>query len=90
MDQILRLNDVVLKDIVSYHRFFYKQAPGIKAPTIEKFLKRFEYNVPLDCYQVVDLEAFDLFFLDFFFKIFPKNLSIFDRQAASIVISNII
>lgn len=81
---------MVLKDIVSYHDFFYKQAPGVRAPTITKFKKRFEYNVLLNCYQIVDLEAYDLFFLDFFFRIFPKNLSIFDRQAASIVISNII
>lgn len=81
---------MLLKDIVSYHDFFYKQAPGVRAPTITKFIKRFEYNVPLNCYQIVDLEDFDLFFLDFFFKIFPKNLSIFDRQAASIVISSIV
>ena len=80
----------MLKDVVSYHSFFSKQAPGVKGPTIEKFLKRFEYNAPLDLYQVVDLEDFNLFFLDFFFKIFPKNLSIFDRQAANIVTANII
>lgn len=90
MDQILRLNDVVLKDIVSYYSFFNKQVPGIQRPTITKFLKRFEYNTSLDCYQVVDLEAFDLYFLDFFFRFFPRNLSIFDRQAASIVTLNMI
>ena len=80
----------MLKDIVCYHDFFYKQAPGVKDPTIAKFLKRFEYNAPLNCYQIIDLEAYELFFLDFFFKIFPKNLSIFDRQATSIVISSIV
>lgn len=84
------MNDVVLKDIVSYYSFFNKQAPGVQKPTITKFLKRFEYNTSLECFQVVDLEAYDFYFLDFFFRIFPKNLSIFDRQAASIVTSNII
>lgn len=85
MNQILRLNNVVLKDITSYYSFFNKQIPGIKKYTMFKFIKRFEYNILRESFNLKEYKEFSFFFLTFFFEIFPKNLSILNKQLVQII-----
>ena len=85
MNQILRVNNTILKDITNYYTFFDKKVPGIKIATMSKFKERFEINTILNCFPAEDLKEYELLLLDFFYDFFPKNLSVIDRQATHII-----
>lgn len=90
MNQVTRVNNVILKDVTNYYTYFFKNIPGFKKYTLNRFLERFEFNLFLNYTQVMELKEWSELFLKFFFSIFPKNLSIIDRQLAHILFLNII
>ena len=85
MNQVLKLNNVVIEDVSSYYTFFKDQVPGIKNFSILKFVKRFEYNIVQETFYLKKLPEYNYFFLKFFFDIFPKNLNLADRQLVHII-----
>ncbi len=85
MNQILRINNTILKDITNYYDFFSKKVPGIKKITMLKYKERFEINTALNCFPAEELKEYELLLLDFFYSFFPNTLSILDRQATYII-----
>lgn len=85
MNQILRINNTILKDITNYYTFFSKKVPGIKKITMLRYRERFEVNTALNYFPAEELKEYELSLLDFFYDFFPKNLSIIDRQATYII-----
>lgn len=85
MNQVLKLNNVVIEDVSSYYAFFKNQVPGIKNFSMFKFIKRFEYNINQETFYLKKLPEYNYFFLKFFFDIFPKNLNLADRQLVHII-----